>query len=336
MARDFCADNIRIDANIAPCVTRCRFCQMLFRHKASFSMERYSRLVNRFFEAEGETGLKVHPLVGFSAEMNVEEYAECLNLYRRSGWDLRTILINGLRYRSDKEIEAWLLERKTLGIDSIALSYIGTGSLHDYWNHKDGHFVYQTNFQKIAANVGISAHEQLLLMQSALPLMEELLDALDAIGNASLRRAYPLLYSGMGRNCEHERITRALLEKQPQRIRNVYGSDRDIWATEKEWAERVAKGEGCTPHTQIWLRVTDANIDSLEKTSCTAIADAIIRKTKEVYTTLPSLEELAEKYSDPTNEKLYPFIWDMEALWLDRYEKHNPGPRLQREYTYIR
>ena len=222
MSRIFEPTFVRISADLAHCVKRCRYCQMLFRYRATFAFERYFRMVECFFEYKEQTGFGLRPDLGPSMDTTLGVYARDLDYIRRTVWDCRVILMGGIRWMSDRELTKWLRDRQALGIEMIALSYLGYGERHDYFNNQPGHFAYQINLQKIAATLGLRSHEQLLLVESVLPLLEELVERLDETGSTDykMRRTYHLLYSGLGRRWEHERVTRAMLEPLPDSVKS--------------------------------------------------------------------------------------------------------------------
>ena len=165
--------------------------------------------------------------------------------------------------------------------------------------------------------------------------MEQLLDRLDAeVPDIRSRTGYPLFYSGLARRYENERVTMEMLDAQPNRVKAIYREDKDKWKSERDWIEfsRTAKPEH--EEGQVSLTLTDKNIDQIEAMSCEEILKDLTKRTQAAYNSVPSREELAEKYSDSDSEKIYMFMWDMECLWLDRYLKEHPT-QFERELTHF-
>jgi len=131
-------------------------------------------------------------------------------------------------------------------------------------------------------------------------------------------------YSGLARKYEHERVTMELLDKQPKRVQEIYRTDKNNWKSEKDWVEYALNNPSHYGKGHVDLTLTDKNIEMIESMSCEEIIENLVKRTKLAYSIAPSQEELASKYSDKTSEKLYMFLWDMEALWMDRYLKENP------------
>lgn len=338
MARHFNTTGIHITAGISPCAYHCRYCQLAFRKTARFGTDRFIAVANRFLEYQakkGEKEFEVSQWMGYTYDLNLRDFANKLDLYRRSGNDVKLILLGGVRHMPDEELEKWFIDRKALNLERVVASYYGYGETHDYWNNKKGNFAYLHHAQKIASKVGFNNGQRILLIRSTLSQIERLLDSLDEIGESVTERvAYPLFYSGLARRIENERVTMEQLDNQPVRVRSIYRQDKDRWKSEKEWIE-YARNDGNTGEdSYIKLNLTDENIEHVEAMSCEEIIDNLTARTRAAYAKVPSRAELAEKYSDPDNEKIYMFMWDMECLWLDRYLRKHPM-QFERDLTHF-
>jgi hypothetical protein len=324
MPRDFTPAGIAISAGIAKCANHCRFCQLDYRRPESFSVERFVAVVDKFVEYKAKTGFEVGQWLGYSFDLSLEDFDRQLKLYARTGWPLKVILMGGMPFMKEETLAEWYRQRQAIGSDTVVASYYGFGGLHDYLNNKTGHFEYQLKSQKIAASLGMNNSQRIFLFKSALKDMGSLLDRLDEVENVTERIAYPLFYSGLGKKFEDERLTKDDMVSGPERLKQFYREDKNEWKSEKEWVEWVADGKPTFPQNWLTLVLTDENIEQIEKMGCEEIIEDLTVRTRKMYNLVPSKEELAEKYSDKTNEKIYMFMWDMECLWVDRFLERNP------------
>ena len=68
---------------------------------------------------------------------------------------------------------------------------------------------------------------------------------------------------------------------------------------------------------QLKLDVNEANIDELERQSCEEILRGREREYQDSYRHTPALDELAARYGDTTNRRVYMMSRDVEGRWLD-------------------
>lgn len=328
MARDFKPSGIHLTAGIAPCAYYCRYCQMGYGRPAKFGIGRFEKMLNRFFEYKEKLGsddFDVSHWLGYTYDLDKDDFAVQIRMFEKSGWNPKLLLMGGVRHRHGDELVQWLTERRGMGMERVVATYFGLNEQHDYMNNKEGHFEYQIELQKLAGELGYRNEQRMFLLRSTMPVMEQLLDRLEEVGaSVTDKCAYPLFYSGRARRYDGDRVTMELLENQPERVKAVYRNDIYKWKSEKDWIE-AAKGEASSYESgHVSLLLTDDNIEKYEDMSCEEIYRELTERTQTAYAAAPTREELCEKYSDPTNERLYMFMWDMECLWMDRYLKENP------------
>lgn len=339
MARPFNPTGIYITSGLASCAYHCRYCQLVHLKPSTFGMERFAAQVERFAdyrEKHGLTEFDVSFWNGYSYDFSLADFEKELALHRRVGeWELKILLLGGLPHMEDAVLEQWFAERKKIGSEFATATYTGYRETHDYWNNKKGNFDFLLNAQKIAARAGLANDQRILLTRSGLEQMPQLLDTLDALElELRGRNAYPFFYSGLARRYEEERVTMAMLDRQPERVRAVYRDDKRHWKSERAWIEHARTAEGKYEAGPVTLVLSDSNIGQIESMSCEAILDDLTRRTRAAYDALPGRSELAEKYADPTNEKIYMFLWEMECLWMDRHLKEHPVV-FERELTHF-
>jgi hypothetical protein len=336
MARDFTPSHIGISTGLGRCAYRCRYCLLAYYRPATYKIDRYIAVVEKFMEYKARTGFHFNQWLGYSFDIDTEDFAKQLDLVRRCGGEMPCFLMGGLRLMAEGDLRQWLEARRALGCTSMVASYVGHGALNDYWHNQPGHFDFQIKAQKLALAMGFTTGQRLFLLRSSLPLLGELMDILDEVsGEDTTREAYPLLYNGLARQYEHERVTWEMLEKQSTRVASVFHKNKINWRSEQEWIAWVLAGNEWVQPCYLVLHITDANIERIEKMSCEQIIEDLTAQTRAAYAMMPTTEELAEKYGDPANDKIYSFVWDMECLWLDRFCKQNPNVTIARNLTYL-
>jgi hypothetical protein len=67
--------------------------------------------------------------------------------------------------------------------------------------------------------------------------------------------------------------------------------------------------------------MSKANIDELERQSCEEIFLAREREYQDSYRHIRALEELAARYGDTTNRRVYMMSRDVEGRWLDLHRR---------------
>jgi hypothetical protein len=295
------------------------------------SVDRYARVIERFAEYKKSAGLTDFGIThwfGNAHNFSNYELARLFEVGRMVGTSnpYEFVLLGGVFHRTRPAMKAWLLSRQNMGVKTLITSFLGYGDVHDKWNRKKGNFDFLMESQQLATEIGMGLIQRTFLISSTLPMVGRLLDRLDEIGgNVVERVAYLLFYSGLARKYDDQRVTMEILDNQPTRVKGIYREDKSKWKSEKDWIE-YARNEQHDPYenSYVVLKLDDANIDKVESMSCEAIITDLTQRTKAAYASVPSREELCEKYGDKTNEKVYMFMWDMECKWMDRYLRDNP------------
>ena len=339
MSRPFKTTGIHISSGLVSCAYHCRYCQLAHIKATTFGIDRFVSVVDRFLNYKAKHSFNEFNVSfwnGYSYDSPINDFQKELNLYKRVGeWELKILLLGGLPHMDDTTLKQWFSDRKAIGSEFATATYTGIKEKHDYWNNKKGNFEFLLNAQKIAEKVGLENEQRILLTRSSLAQMDELLDTLDTLEiHIKDRAAYPFFYSGLAKHYENERVTMEILDSQSDRIKGIYRNDKDKWKSERDWIEFSRTNNGSQYESgTVSLILTDKNIDRIESMSCEEILDDLTKRTNTAYNSVPSREELAAKYSDSSNEKIYMFMWDMECLWLDRYLKENPT-QFERELTH--
>ena len=262
----------------APCAGHCRFCAIGESPVVNLCMGRIVPQVERFaaWSRSRGDGFRFEYSVGRAFNWDVETLREIYRLAdecisRPACAEPRTIRLQlgGVYHRSDDELERWLRERQALGVTSLISSLAGTASLHDRWVGRRGDFDFHMRALYLGTAMGFSHYDVLFLTKSTLPLLDDLIDTLDAIPNLDARAIRQIHRSGRAKRMEHERITEQDLEELPDRVVSCFEVARDELKSERQWIDLIEDGYQEPPaELMVSLVLSEANIAAVESGSC--------------------------------------------------------------------
>jgi hypothetical protein len=346
MGRPIEIEGIHVHAQTAPCANHCRYCHLSHRKPANITFGRFGSVLRRFMEWKEERGLadfKIGFWLGRSQNYDIQTLKGVMDLWECQKGRLDLMMMGGLYWRPDDEMETWLRQRRDVGVKSVLASFTGHGRFHDNWAGRRGDFDFQMRALAAAADLGMELHERLFLTNSTIPLLDELIEGLEALpGRARARYAHPFFYWGRAKRLEHERVTRETLDALPEHIKGLYQSDESpthlnwkSWRSEGQWIDLVDTEEDAPEKVTLNLKLTEENIDRVESMSCDEIMAGLKGRTAAAYAVIPSRAELAKRYGDPSNTRIYMFKCDMETKWLDLHLAKN-SVVFDRELTHLR
>jgi hypothetical protein len=294
------------------------------RKRSALPFARFEQLVHRFHDwrLSERSDLDIGVFVGPSFDYDIETLKGVVRLRERRGGKFQIVNLGGLRIRRGDELTAWIEERRQAGIVGFHTSLAGYGETHDRWNGRAGDFDYQTAILRLGGERGMVRQEKLFLTKNTLPLFDRLLDILDGIpGEVRTRGASPFFYAGLASRYEDERLTEDDRDALPDRINELRGGKFGNWLSEREWIPVMLETADKPRRLQLKLDVNEANIDELERQSCEEIFLAREREYQVSYRHIPALDELAARYGDTTNRRVYVMSRDVEGRWLDLHRR---------------
>ena len=325
MPREIIGKGLRFSLRHAPCAHICRYCLISeSRKRSALPFARFEQLVHRFHDwrLSERSDLDIGVFVGPSFDYDIETLKGVVRLRERRGGKFQIVNLGGLRIRRGDELTAWIEERRQAGIVGFHTSLAGYGETHDRWNGRAGDFDYQTAILRLGGERGMVRQEKLFLTKNTLPLFDRLLDILDGIpGEVRTRGASPFFYAGLASRYEDERLTEDDRDALPDRINELRGGKFGNWLSEREWIPVMLETADKPRRLQLKLDVNEANIDELERQSCEEIFLAREREYQVSYRHIPALDELAARYGDTTNRRVYMMSRDVEGRWIDLHRR---------------
>jgi hypothetical protein len=280
----------------------------------------FEQLVHRFHDwrLSERTDLDIGVFVGPSFDYDIETLKGVARLRERRGGKYQMVNLGGLRIRRGDELIAWIEERRQAGIVGFHTSLAGYGETHDRWNGRAGDFDYQSAILRLGGERGMVRQEKLFLTKNTLPLFDRLLDILDGIpGEVRSRGASPFFYAGLASRYEDERLTEDDRDALPDRINELRAGKFGNGLSEREWISVMLETADKPRRLQLKLDVNEANIDELERQSCEEIFLVREREYQDSYRYTQALDELAARYGDTINRRVYMMSRDVEGRWLD-------------------
>jgi len=326
MAREIVARGLLLSLRHAPCAHICRYCLISETRKGSpLPFSRFEALVHRFLDwkiANQRDDIEIRTFVGPSFDYDIETLRGVGRIRARRGDKFQILNLGGLRIRDHDALNTWLAERQAAGIVGFHTSLAGCDKTHDRWNGRAGDFAYQTAILRLAGERGMVRRERLFVARNTLPQFDRLLDVLDAIpGEVQNRYVTLFFYAGLARRYEDERITEEIRDTLPERINTLRRGRFDEWRSEREWIPMLMESASAPRKLIMKLDVNEANIETLENSSCDAIFAEREQIYREDYRRMPGLDELCERYGDPTNRQVYMLRRDLEQKWMDMHAR---------------
>lgn len=307
----------------APCSCRCDHC--LLAAGAAITRVPYEdakAVAARYLQWRKETR-RDDFLVSFSVGYSMEfpQMLDCVTFcMQNEGRDF--FQVGGVRKRTGDELQSFLNDLKRTGIRRLGLSFHGVGKAHDACTHRRGDFNFLMDLARVAIEIGLKRHEQIFLRRSTLGQLPSLLVELDSVAGLESRSISPFDYRGRGKLLEEERPFVSDLDKLPaQAINHI---NRKTYKPELEWVQAIMAGKIPTETRRYYrMPIHEDSIRQLQAKSPENIL-ALLRETEDAFKSrIPSLQELARRYGDPKNQRLYA-VRDLRWKWTDAYLAEHP------------
>lgn len=284
-----------------PCENRCRYCLLSYDGKVSgVDYKRSEDYAKRFYEWLKENRPELLFLFGFGYSMEHPELLSAIDFCRSIGSATGEFLqFDGMKFRTEAELEVLLQQLKAHGIKLIDLTFYGTESYHDRFAARAGDYRLMINTLKQANQIGLD-------VTVSIPITHENADQMDAlIGELEQYRTQRITCfvphsEGRGRLLNSVRLSEEDYEKLSENVRKRLNTNR--FKTEKEWLQ-----SGFPTNRKRVLTVTlrPENIDFFEKRTFEETIAYLEKLDDDYYTAIPAVEELAKMYGDPNGDRYY-------------------------------
>lgn len=287
------------------------------------SFERVLEVAQKFVQWRDKQGLAefgVDIFTGYCCDSPLAFQAQQFN--RKAGatsWQY--LPVNGMEFRSERELRQLLLSWKENGVTSIGVTFYGLRKFHDYWSNRPGDFDYTLLIAKTAADLGLHRQETIFLSKDGIGDIPDLIDLLDSIPGKKSRSICPWDYRGRGKKLEEERVLISQVEALPEHMRKCINPR---YLSEADWIREIEAGNAPRKNRRYYLiSLWEDNIAQLESTDSGEILQQMRDEDERLYQAIPSLSTLAQLYGQMNGKKVY-WLRDLEWKWIDLYLTAHP------------
>ncbi len=301
--------SISVSTLCVPCENRCRYCLLSWDGKLlGADYDRCQRYAEGFWSWLKENRPEISFQFYYGYAMEHPSLTDAIDFARKIGSAGGEFLqLDGLKFRHQEELIKWLQSIQTHGIHAINLTFYGTQEYHDRFAGRKGDFRYMLDILEQANILGLDVSISIPITGENANQMEQLLDTFDGFSIQNLRFFVPHR-EGRGASLEKIRLTTPDLNKLSPRVQSHINKTR--YKSEGQW---IRDAVFTTPKNRmLGMSLTPENIAFFENLS---YADAIAyleALDDDYYRTIPTLEQLAQRYGDPNSQK----IFDQQDLYL--------------------
>lgn len=285
-----------------PCENRCRYCLLSYDGKISgVDFERSRRYAGRFYD-----WLQVHRqdlsfLFGFGYSMEHPELLSAIRFCQSIGSATGEFLqFDGMRFRSDPELEKLLTDLKANGIKLIDLTFYGTETYHDRFAARNGDFDLMLRTLGMANQVGLDVAVSIPLTRENADQMEQLLNQLEEFRTVRISCFVPHC-EGRGQLLDKVRLTKEVYDSLSLRVKRLFNRDR--FRTEGEWISLSDLAEDTKRVLTVTL--TPENIDFFEQMDFADTIAYLEELDDSYYRRIPDFNTLRKLYGDPEGAQMY-------------------------------
>jgi len=303
-----------------PCPCDCRYCLLSSCRRATgVDYARGKAYTQRFqqWAAQNRPDLPVHLCLGYCMETpHLTDYL-CFSRETGAPW-AHFLQLNGLKYRSDKDISAWLQAVQQEGVTSIDLTFYGDEHYHDAFAGRAGDFAHMVHLMQAASALGLEISASFPLTQESMHMAAPLMERFSMLPGVTCRAFLPHS-KGRGASISHLRLTQVDFDALPPIVRSHFSRVETL--TEAQW---IARGEYPQPTSRtLYLVLRPEEMDALEKTDFTQVI-AQLEQTHDAYlASIPDDASLAQMYGDPTNQQLFR-LRDLRLKWQQQWCREHP------------
>lgn len=284
-----------------PCANRCRYCLLSYNGKESgVDYMRSERYAKRFYEWLQENRPELSFLFGFGYSMEHPSLLSAIEFCQSIGSAAGEFLqFDGMKFRTDLELETLLRQLNNSGIKLIDLTFYGTEEYHDRFAARSGDYQLMIRTLAMANKIGLN-------VSVSIPVTHENADQIDAlITQLNQHRTQRIACfiphgEGRGRLLEPVRFSVEDCGKMSDNVRNRINWNR--FKTEREWLR-----DGFSPVSRrvLIVTLTPENVDFFEGLSFEEAIVYLEKLDDDYYSSIPTVEELAEIYGNPNGNHYY-------------------------------
>lgn len=297
-----------------PCENRCRYCLLSYDGKVNgVDYRRSKAYAKRFYTWLREHRPDLSFLFGFGYSMEHPNLLDAIDFCRSIGSATGEFLqFDGMKFRTDEELEILLRQLKEHGIQLIDLTFYGTEEYHDRFAARKGDYRLMMRTLEIANKIAIDVSVSIPVTHENTDQMDTLITDLEQYHTQRIAIFIPH-GEGRGRLLDPVRFSAEDYNKLSHNVRSRINRNR--FKTESEWLR-----DGIPPVSKRVLTVTltPENVDFFEGLSFEETIAYLEKLDDDYYAAMPTAEELAKIYGDPNGNRYYS-ARDLHLSYQRRY-----------------
>jgi MoaA/NifB/PqqE/SkfB family radical SAM enzyme len=206
---------------------------------------------------------------------------------------------DGMKFRTDAELETLLQQLKDHGIKLIDLTFYGTESYHDRFAARTGDYRLMMNTLVQANKIGLDVTVSIPITHENVNQLDDLIAELEQHGAQQIRCFVPHS-EGRGRLLDPVRFSAEDYQNLSDDVRGRINWNR--FKTESEW---LKYGFPVNEKRVLTVTLTPDNVGFFEGQSFADTIAYLEKLDDDYYAAIPTVGELAKIYGDPSGGRYY-------------------------------
>lgn len=284
-----------------PCENRCRYCLLSYDGKlGGVDYKRSEDYAKRFYEWLRENRPELSFLFGFGYSMEHPNLLDAVDFCRSIGSPAGEFLqFDGMKLRTDAELNALLRQLKNHGIQLIDLTFYGTESYHDRFAARTGDYRLMMRTLAQANAVGLDVAVSIPVTHENAWQMDGLIAELQTYKTQRIACFVPHS-EGRGRLLDAVRFSAEDYARLSENTRNRINTTR--FKTEAQW---LKCGFPQSEKRVLTVTLTPENMAFFEGLPFEKTIAYLEKLDDDYYAAIPTVEELAKLYGNPDGEHYY-------------------------------
>lgn len=284
-----------------PCENRCRYCLLSYDGKVSgVDYKRSQVYAKRFYEWLRVNRPDLSFLFGFGYSMEHPDLLEAIDFCQSIGSATGEFLqFDGMKFRTDEELESLLLQLKEHGIKLIDLTFYGTESYHDRFAARTGDYQLMMRTLVLSNKIGLDVAVSIPITQENTDQIDDLIGVLKQHTTQRITCFIPHS-EGRGRLLDSVRFSAEDYKKLSDDVRSSINWNR--FKNESEW---LRIGFPVLEKRVLAVTLTRENMEFFDGIGFAETIAYLEKLDDDYYAAIPTVEELANIYGDPNGDRYY-------------------------------
>ena len=307
--------SINVFSHIIPCYNHCKYCLLNWNGKIiGADYDRSLKYAQMFSDWVKTNRPDSHGSFYFGYSMEHPDLMNQIKLLQELGSPSGYFLqFDGMKMRTDEELECLVRELKDAGIQILNFTFYGTKEYHDNFAGRIGDYDLMIETAEIAKRYNIQVEVGIPVFNTNINQLEELVSYFDNIADRIF--IFTCHSKGRGKYLLNQKITVNDYDSLPASVKKNFKREKNI--TPFEWLNSNLSIE---ENRVLNISLTQDNIEHFESQSFEKTILEIEAMDDNYYSIVPSFSELLSKYADIKDNHLYTKK-DLYYIYSQRYIK---------------